>query len=385
MDIQLAKKKSNAGACYIFDLSKIQIGDILLSTSDAWKSNLIRHVTRSSFSHAAIFVHHGGVLIEAVSLGVKLTSVLGRAVREKQSIKILRFRCESNETNMSQLGEIAKSHLYKKYALKGALLCTAPFDSYAPSTNELFCSQLIAESYAEYGFPLLDKAPHKVSPGDLLRSNRLLDVTDEILVEVERHDLSGLSYIEDGARDDLGGEFNKIINEVVGRTCSACSFIEVPLPKSLDNIRYILLFGGQKFSVSQLSMLELEFEKNLANRLELFLELLREVYDESFNAVRRVSSLIASGIATRQELELHRKMLSDAAEVHRHSISQRMQDMGKFNAWKVESKITRDISVIEKIDNFYIGLLESEKLLLESAIAGAQIISDYLELKLSDT
>ncbi|NWA28569.1 hypothetical protein HX866_27135 [Pseudomonas gingeri] len=379
MDIQVNKKmKSNAIRSYIFDMSKIRVGDILLSTTENWRSTVIKSVTRSGFSHAAIFVHDGGVLIESVPLGVKLTSVLGRAVRDKESIKILRLREGTNNADMSRLAEIAKSHLYKKYSLKGALLCAAPFESYELGANELFCSQLIAESYVEFGFPLSDSAPQKISPGDILKSNRLIDVSEEVLMEVVHDEMSGLSYIEDGAKDDLGGDINKLINEIVSSTCDACVFIAECQPKSLDEIRYILLFGARRYTSSQMSMLEQEFDRSLADKLEVHLELLRKVYSVSFDEPRITKIFIESGLATEHELKLRRKLLCDAVEAHKHSISQRIQDISSFRVWRVESESEREIPALTKVDEFYIGLLEDEKLLLDSAERGAQIITDYL-------
>ena len=91
MDVSAKGKVAGGGTCYLLDHTKIKAGDVLLSTTDAGLSSIIRGVTGSDFSHAAIFIQNGGTVIEAVAPNVKLSSVVDLAIRDRKSVKVLRW------------------------------------------------------------------------------------------------------------------------------------------------------------------------------------------------------------------------------------------------------------------------------------------------------
>lgn len=221
------KESQHNRTCYKLDQSKIQIGDVLLTTSDAWLSSAIRKATNSDFSHAAIFVHEGGVVIEAVHPNVKLTSTIGKVIKDKKNIKIL--RPNSSTLNKTELCATAKSHIFKDYSIAGALLCPIQNPGFSsPRETELFCSQLIATSFLDCGFPLTSKKPSNTTPEDIATSKLMTDITDEVLIEVESKNLTFETFIEHGNKKDLSHEFHELVSSIVRETTKNCPFIEAP-------------------------------------------------------------------------------------------------------------------------------------------------------------
>jgi len=161
VDVRANHKKAYEGICYVLDHSKIKVGDVLLSTSDAWVSSVIRKATESAFSHAAMFIQPGGLVIEAVHPNVKLSSTVGMAIRDRKNVKVMRWADLGDVCDTQAIAKLAHSHVFKNYSRTRAALSKVPNSLGRQGEAELFCSQLIASSYLSCGLSITDKKKKK--------------------------------------------------------------------------------------------------------------------------------------------------------------------------------------------------------------------------------
>jgi uncharacterized protein YycO len=159
--------------------NQLRVGDIILSTTSAYESWLIRKATKSNFSHAALYVG-GGYVIEAVGGGVRRIHV--RALRTHQRIGVFR-PAQMSLHQLEAVSLVARSLLYRPYSIRGALSTKMRLfrDKNSPA---LFCSQLVAESFATEGFAFdVDRLPADFTPEDIFRSTNieLEEVTEQVI------------------------------------------------------------------------------------------------------------------------------------------------------------------------------------------------------------
>lgn len=170
---------------------RLEDGDIVLCTGNGPMSRMIRWLTRSRFSHAAIILHwHGRVLVhEAVgSSGVRVW-LLSACVRKYNGrVTLYRPTKETRERlDLAALRRVALDHLGTGYRTMGLfqsawhLLVSrkkALKDfSKRPPKREFLCSELVSACYREAGIDLAPDVPDGyTTPGDLERSPSLVRV-----------------------------------------------------------------------------------------------------------------------------------------------------------------------------------------------------------------
>lgn len=168
-----------------FDVDRIRRGDILLTASPgALRSEAIRRVTRSNYSHAAICVAHG-LFIEAVGPGVTHFAIQKFAARRRENVRVLRLHdtVDDRAQIADKAGRRADAYLALRYWPRGALLSILKTPS-TEHTSSFFCSHLVAQAYREANCDLqADRNPDKVYPGAIFESELLADVTDTVLQE----------------------------------------------------------------------------------------------------------------------------------------------------------------------------------------------------------
>jgi uncharacterized protein YycO len=156
-------------------LSALQVGDILLSTTSARVSKVIREATGDGpVSHARIYAGDGFV-IEAVSEGVRLVK-LEEAMKEDTITVAFRHPRGQRDKAANRAVEYARSQLGKPYDYWGVvrdgffrLLSSGGKIKVSLGTrnNAFYCSRLVIQSYAEVGLPLTTNNPAWQSPNDL--------------------------------------------------------------------------------------------------------------------------------------------------------------------------------------------------------------------------
>ena len=169
--------------------SALQTGDIIVSTTGARVSGLIRWATKSQVSHAMLYIG-GGQVVEAIGEGVMLRS-LADAVAE--ATVAVAFRHPTLTTAQALVvRDFAGQQLGKAYNYWGIVrqggfqldretFCSgksgADYDrcvNWAGRVNlgkgdddSFFCSQLVVAAYQNAGVPLTSSPPNWNSPDDL--------------------------------------------------------------------------------------------------------------------------------------------------------------------------------------------------------------------------
>jgi Orthopoxvirus protein of unknown function (DUF830). len=159
----------------------LKVGDVILSTHNHIVSWIIRGLTKSPISHAALHIG-GGFILEAVETGVQ--RVYARCLNWEDSNKVRVLRPISvEESKLEEVSSIARALLYRPYSYRGAIGAIAPLFRRTQDAGR-FCSQLVFEAYKLAGISIIsDKTDAKeVVPHDFLDSNVLVDVTREVLV-----------------------------------------------------------------------------------------------------------------------------------------------------------------------------------------------------------
>src|SRR5580692_6737773 len=84
--------RSIPSKAWLLDITKLQAGDILLSTTSRKSSAAIRKFTKSAYSHAAI-VANPPVLVEAMpDTGVRMFNATGMMVKDRDKVRLLRLK-----------------------------------------------------------------------------------------------------------------------------------------------------------------------------------------------------------------------------------------------------------------------------------------------------
>lgn len=380
MDARVKREITHKGTCYVLDHSKIKEGDVLLTTSDAWVSSIIKKVTGSAFSHAAIFTQDDGIIIEAVPPNVKLSSVLGMAIRERKNIKVLRWAGSGAACDTHSIVTSANSHVFKDYSRKGAVLSKTPGSFGGEEENGLFCSQLIASSYLSCGLLLTNKAPEKTTPADIANSEKMIDITDDVLVEVDTRHLLVERFVEQGSEGDLSAKFHSVIKNIVDTTVRACPFVKKLSLKSLEEVMVVLVHGDKFFTPDQMSLLQTQFTLAVGDKLDRLIEQLLAGHSESFVQHEIIRLIIRNSWATDDQLRNHLKLLETLSAQTQQSLDKREKNIKEAVSMFAEAPSTiANLPVIKAIERFYNDLLTTEQKMFDMSIPAMAELRSYLD------
>jgi cell wall-associated NlpC family hydrolase len=155
-----------AGGGHSIGDSALEAADIIVSTTHAGTSRVIRIGTVSVVSHAALYIGSGYV-IEAIGEGVKR-----RDLRQSLADDVLAVAYRSPAMNQAIANRIVKYATAQQgipYSVPGAamsadkVLCRIV----GPQPASFFCSQLVFEAYRRAGLPLADTPSQCVTPKDV--------------------------------------------------------------------------------------------------------------------------------------------------------------------------------------------------------------------------
>jgi uncharacterized protein YycO len=168
----------------------LQVGDIIVSTTTAFDSGVIRFATKSQVSHSAIYIGEGQV-VEAIGQGVTLRSLdaslagdsLAVAYRvpgltKEQATKVRDYLGRNLDRPYSVLKAInagfardsRRSPLTNAYVCAKAGICYTepPAKIYkADVVDSFFCSELVFSAFQEAGIPLTGGRADGITPADL--------------------------------------------------------------------------------------------------------------------------------------------------------------------------------------------------------------------------
>lgn len=181
-------------------MDALEIGDIILSTTDQIPSRLIRFGSGAEVSHAMLFVGQGGQVIESVdeesARGVVLRPL--SAALADSSLAVA-FRVPGlSDAQKQQIADAAAQHIGRpfnhlglirngSFQIDSATCALLPGQDrercrnfvgrleLGPGTNEqFFCSQLVMQAFEDAGHRLTTEPAHWNAPGDIARL-RLID------------------------------------------------------------------------------------------------------------------------------------------------------------------------------------------------------------------
>lgn len=155
------------------------MGDLLCFRGKDLDSTIIRHLTRSEYSHVGlVFLYEGRVYcLEAVSAGMRLVLMSRRAKLYNGGIDYFRVQGVTEEQRRGAVG-FAFELLGEPYNYRGILrflwfLLSGNKDRIR-QRDGWFCSEVIAEAYRRQKAPLVQRrAAAYTSPADLARSDRV--------------------------------------------------------------------------------------------------------------------------------------------------------------------------------------------------------------------
>ena len=172
--------------------SDLQKADIIVSTTSAAISGVIRAASGSNISHARLYIGDG-YIIEAVGSGVVKTTL--QAAMSSDTLTVAYRRREMSSAIADAVVRFAERQIGKGYDASGAagagqasgrgllisvLLAPAgafslggTIGNYIAPDNRFFCSELVVRAFQAANAPISNSRPNLVQPGELPSSSYL--------------------------------------------------------------------------------------------------------------------------------------------------------------------------------------------------------------------
>lgn len=164
---------------YIIDISRLELGDIILTAEKGAVSKGVRVATLSKYSHAAIYV--GGTIIEATLGGVFSKNPQRLIFDSENQVAVYRYRGELSEEQVKVICNYARSKVASLYTIPEALTLRIRELLKKPESRKQFCSRLVALSYSDNGIDLLNiRNPAYCTPKQLSLCKAFYKVSDII-------------------------------------------------------------------------------------------------------------------------------------------------------------------------------------------------------------
>jgi hypothetical protein len=376
-------EKKQPSTFYILDCSKLETGDVILTTvPDSPISKVIRATTQSAYSHAALIVLNGSGIIEAIGSGVEMTSPLSFAVRDVKNIKILRIPSLSD--SVKEKIETSLAHLFKDYSTTGALLSVTDA-KFKGEDTELFCSQLVAQTYLDAGVSLCEKPAAKVTPADLDRSLAFQDITPSVLIKSSSENSSAAwfeyHFVEDGSRPKVKLNHYDLIKSIVKSFKSEMPHLKRFRIMSVDEICMLLTSHipekatGNKAKIHS-TLLEVFDEYRFSSFPKEFIQ----QYKISFNSHHVAELILKAGKLPATEVCGLLRSQKNIFDAHTASINTRNKYLKDFRSEIVEKtdEQYRDAAII--VDLFWREMHAYEVSMQESVMMAIEKIEAYLEI-----
>ena len=172
----------NRGGGQSIDSKALQVADIIVSTTDAAVSKVIKFETLSAVSHAMLYVGNDHIIDATGELGVMrrtLQSAVGDA-----TLAVAYRRSNVTEANGRMIARHAEKFLGRAYDTSGAagagiarqgVICVAAgiaahFGAFN-SEEKFFCSELVLEAFRLAGVPLVKVTPQLSTPQTIVEAH----------------------------------------------------------------------------------------------------------------------------------------------------------------------------------------------------------------------
>ena len=155
--------KGGGGICITADA--LNKADILLSTTDAATSHVIRAGTASVVSHAKLYIGHNDV-IEAIGEGVVRRSLAAAMAHDTLTVAYRNPRM--TQLHADRIVDFVTKQVGHPYSTKGAARAPTALCRFISTGEGFFCSQLVVEAYMRAGIPLTKMPSTCITPGGLV-------------------------------------------------------------------------------------------------------------------------------------------------------------------------------------------------------------------------
>lgn len=180
---------------YVFNTLALKKGDILLiNTYD----EQMHRLQKSQYDHAAIYAGDASI-VESDGGGVALNHIFSYGFKDKEDAIVLRCITDS-ELIREGVVFYARTTMGMEFGPKEArkVLKYENTDNLAEENNRMFCSRLVALSYAKMGIKLVSN-PDYCPPASFLNSEKLFPVENALIPTNE--ELSRIVSIHSKARE----------------------------------------------------------------------------------------------------------------------------------------------------------------------------------------
>jgi hypothetical protein len=155
-----SKEKNRKQSVWIFDVSRLRPGDVVLERGSGFFSRVIQTADCGKYSHALIFL--GGTdFLEAVGVGARVISYVRIAIADPSDWVVLRH---PNAETARRAAHKARHLAHKTYGMIAAARSILP-GRFEDDSSRIFCSQLVATAYERAGAKLVTgKEARQITP-----------------------------------------------------------------------------------------------------------------------------------------------------------------------------------------------------------------------------
>ncbi|MCW0390830.1 YiiX/YebB-like N1pC/P60 family cysteine hydrolase [Xanthomonas sacchari] len=165
-----SNREKKIAQSFVLDVSRVEAGDIILTSEHTPQSKGIRITTSSDYSHAMICVGHSSC-IHAVGKGVEAANLQRQGFDRADRVCVMRYKGGDRIAVVKRATEFARRFVGMDYSVPDAL-ATRLRILRRKMSNRQFCSRLVAQAYAHAGVSLVSD-PDFCLPEDLFNSSHL--------------------------------------------------------------------------------------------------------------------------------------------------------------------------------------------------------------------
>lgn len=152
----------------------LEPGDIVLTANEGKTSRLVRLASKGTVSHAMICVQRGSI-IDSTDFGVQAHNIQRELYAADDRVQVFRLREPLSAARLGAVLDFARSEIGTRYSKIEA--ARSVLAGPRPRTRQLFCSRLVARSYAYADIQIVADADY-CTPEDLRRSTLLIELED---------------------------------------------------------------------------------------------------------------------------------------------------------------------------------------------------------------
>lgn len=208
------------------DTTKLQKGDIILSTSLDDFSEAVRSATSSDISHAMIYVSDGSVM-DSTGEGVQARNIQKIFFPQECALYVYRLKDGLSEPDAKRIIHYVRTETGTPYDGMGA--GRSLHNPKSQGGDNQFCSRLVARAYKEIGVELTEN-PDFATPAQIKLSQLLVRVEGAV-IDVNEFDIKSSSHDID-TTEEMRAITNVLLEDVRGW---------IPKVRTLNDITMSLL------------------------------------------------------------------------------------------------------------------------------------------------